>query len=37
MHDATHEREAMHATRVAEDAEEPPRRVPRTKRARKAP
>jgi hypothetical protein len=37
MHDATHEREAMHATRVAEDNEVPQRRVPRTKRARKAP
>ena len=34
MHDATHEREAMHATTVPEH-EEPPPRAPRTKRARR--
>ena len=34
MHDATHEREAVHVTRVP-DEKEPPSRVPRTKRANK--
>jgi hypothetical protein len=35
MHEATHEREAMHLTAVPEDAEEPPPRAPRTKHERK--